>query len=112
MHTKAKYDLTGKDKFTDSEITASTSVLAAESPSNSYLQISSQRNLYRNSSVGEAIHFKVEITEKLAKITYKVLYKSDNDFTCVFSGNCTGCCRADQRFANQFKHGSHFNSHH
>ena len=69
---KATYDLTGKDNFTDSHITTSTFVNAAKSPSNSYLQISSQSNSFKNISVDGAIHFDVKITEKLAKITYQV----------------------------------------
>ena len=50
----------------------STFVNAAKSPTNSYLQISSQSNSFKNISVGGAIHFNVKITEKLAKITYQV----------------------------------------
>ena len=72
LKIKAKYDLSGKDNFTNSEITASTFVNAAESPSNSYLQLSSQTNTPKNSTVGESVQFNVKITEKLASITYQV----------------------------------------
>lgn len=67
---KAKYDREGKDNFSDSQIFASLYVDSGKSPSNSFLQISSENQGVVD--VGKTLSFNIWLTEPLPTITYQV----------------------------------------
>jgi hypothetical protein len=74
INLDAKYDRSGKDNFTDSQIYANLYVDASKSPTNSFLQVLADNPGVID--VGKILSFSIKTTESLPSITYQVLSMS------------------------------------